>query len=123
MLKDKVSIPQSVIEITDEIYDDGLLLVEHENFYVECAGKYLKLTRSEFLIISLLTQKSRRYVRAKSIWRYLWKDNRPLNIGSLRAVICTLRRRLEPYGIKIENMVNVGYRIVPHSKEKGIRTM
>ena len=44
---------QLLILTNDEIYDDGFLRVEHENFYVESGRKYLKLTRGEFLVISL----------------------------------------------------------------------
>ncbi len=109
---------QSPAQINDEIYDDGFLRVEHKSYYVECGGKHLKLGRSEFLIISLLSQRAGRYVRVESIWRYIWKGNRPFNPGSLKVFIYNLRRKLKPFGIKIETMAYVGYRIVPNSKTK-----
>ena len=103
-------------KITDEIYDDGFLYVEHRNYYVECGGVTLKLSRGEFLIISLLTQKNKRYVDAESIWKYLWNESRPLNLESMKVFICNLRRKLKPFGVKIETMASVGYRLIPHSK-------
>lgn len=109
------------IQITSEIYDDGFLRVEHNNYYVECEGVHLKLSRGEFLIISLLTQKAERYVTAEYIWRYIWSDSRPVNVESLKVVVSKLRRRLKPFQIKIETMVNVGYRLVPHSREKKLK--
>jgi len=107
-------------QVADKIYDDGLLRVEHENYYVECEGVHLKLSRGEFLIISLLTQKAERYVTREYIWRYMWSDNRPVNVESLNVVISKLRRRLKPFQIKIETMANVGYRLVPHSSKRRI---
>jgi two-component system KDP operon response regulator KdpE len=117
MLKHKIPLSRKApTQITDEIYDDGFLRVEHDNYYVEYKGTYLKLSRSEFLIISLLTQKAKRYVNAESIWKYLWDETRPLNLESLKVFIYNLRRKLKPFGIKIETMANVGYRLVPYSK-------
>jgi len=104
--------------ITDEIYDDGFLYVEHRNYYVECGGENLRLSRGEFLIISLMTQKNKRFVNAESIWKYLWNESRPLNPESIKVFIYNLRRKLKPFGIKIETMASVGYRLVPHSKNE-----
>ncbi len=98
---------------TTEVYDDGFLLVEHKNYHVECGNKPLKLARAEFLIVSLLVQKAERFVSAKTIWNYLWNGNKPLNFESLKVMICRLRRKFEPFGIRIETMVNFGYKLVP----------
>ena len=105
-------------KITDEVYDDGFLYVEHRSYYVECGGVTLKLSRGEFLIISLLTQKNKRYVNAESIWQYLWAESRPFNLESVKVFVCNLRRKLKPHGVVIETMANVGYRLVPHSKDE-----
>ncbi len=68
MLERKVSpYRQLPARMTEEIYDDGFLRVEHNNYYVECGKVNLKLSRGEFLIISLLTQKIERYVTAEAI--------------------------------------------------------
>jgi len=115
------SFRQIPAQAADKIYDDGFLRVEHENYYVECEGVHLKLSRGEFLIISLLTQKAERYVTAEYIWRYIWSDSRPVNVESLKVVVSTLRRKLKPFQIKIETMANVGYRLAPHSREKKLK--
>jgi len=103
-------------DATNEIYDDGFLRVEHNNYYVECGGKHLKFGRGEFLIISLLTQKCDRYVSAEAIWNYLWNETIPVNRESLKVIIHKLRGKLKPFDIKIENMSSVGYRLVSRSK-------
>jgi len=105
-------------QVTNEIYDDGHLRVEHNNYYVECGGKHLKLGRGEFLIVSLLTQKIERYTSAESIWDYLWDATNPLNRISLRVIIYNLRRKLKPFEIEIETMKSVGYRLTSRSKKR-----
>jgi len=107
---------QTSIHNPEEIYDDGFLHVEHNNYHVECDGVNLKLSRGEFLIISLLTQKIERYVSAETIWNYLWNENRPLNLESIKVSIYKLRCKLKPFDIKIETMANVGYRLLTPSK-------
>lgn len=102
--------------VADAVYDDGCLYVEHNNFYVECGGVNLKLSRGEFLIISLLTQRIERYVGADSIWKYLWNDSRPPNPESIKVFIYNLRCKLKPFGIKIETMPHVGYRLLSPSE-------
>ena len=114
-----ISNRQLPAQITDEIYDDGFLRVEHNNFFVECGGINLKLSRGEFLIISLLSQKMERYVTAESIWNYIWNENRPLNLESIKVFIYNLRCKLKPFGIKIETMASVGYRLVSIPKVGG----
>ena len=109
---------QVPIQISEEIYDDGFLYIEHKNYYVECGGVNLKLSRGEFLIISLLAQKVDRYVKQKTIWKYVWNDSRPLNLESIKVFIYNLRRKLEPFEIKIETMATVGYRLVSNTDTK-----
>ena len=78
----------------------------------------LKLLRSEFLIISLLTQKAERFVTAELLWHYLWNESRPLNLESIKVFIYNLRQKLKPFDIKIETMATVGYRLIPHLPDK-----
>ena len=106
------------LQIAEEIYDDGFLYVEHNNYHVECGGVNLKLPRGEFLIMSLLTQKAERYVTTELLWNYLWNESRPINLESIKVFIYNLRRKLKPFNIKIETMATVGYRLIPYSKDK-----
>ena len=71
----------------DDVYDDGYLRVEHKNYYVACAGTPLKLPRTEF-------------------------GDKPLNTESLHVYIYRLRAKLHVFGLQIETMVNVGYRLL-----------
>lgn len=94
-----------------DVFDNGLLRVEHDNYYVSLRGRPLKLTRKEFLIVSRLTRNFDRIVPSEEIWRYAWGDSAPLNSESIHVHIYRLRRRLAPAGLRVDTMVNVGYRL------------
>jgi len=97
---------------TDDIYDDGFLRVEHKNYYVACGGTPLKLPRTEFLIFSRLTRTPDRIVTAGDLWESVWGADKPLNTESLHVYIYRLRAKLATFGLQIETMVNVGYRLL-----------
>jgi DNA-binding response OmpR family regulator len=97
---------------SDDVYDDGFLRVEHKNYYVACGGQSLKLPRTEFLIFSRLARSPERIVSAEDLWEYAWGDDKPLNTESLHVYIYRLRNKLVPYGLRIDTMVNVGYRLL-----------
>ena len=103
-------------QIPEDVYDDGFLRVEHENYYVACAGTPLKLPRTEFLIFSRLVRTPDRIVTAKELWGYAWGNNKPLNTESLHVYIYRLRAKLATYGLQIETMVNVGYRLLTSTR-------
>jgi two-component system, OmpR family, response regulator TctD len=93
------------------VFDNGLLRVEHDNYYVSLGGRRLKLPRKEFFIVSRLTRNYDRVVSSEEIWRYAWGDAAPFNAESLHVHIYRLRRRLAPAGLHVDTMVNVGYRL------------
>lgn len=103
------------VEAPGEVYDDGRLRVEHDNYYATCDGVLLRLPRKEFLILSRLARGAGRVVPAEEIRRCAWRDGDTYHPMSLHAHIYRLRRRLRPFGLLIETTVNVGYRIIPPS--------
>jgi DNA-binding response OmpR family regulator len=105
-------------QLADDIYDDGFLRVEHRNYYVACGGAALKLPRTEFLIFSRLVRTPNRIVTADDLWTSVWSDNKPLNSESLHVYIYRLRAKLAEFGLQIETMVNVGYRLITHVPER-----
>ena len=96
----------------DDVYDDGYLRVEHKNYYVACGGNALKLPRTEFLIFSRLARTPDRIVTAEDLWTSVWGSGKPLNSESLHVYIYRLRAKLASFGLQIETMVNVGYRLL-----------
>ena len=102
---------------TEDVYDDGYLRVEHKNYYAACSGTPLKLPRTEFLIFSRLSRTPDRIVTSGDLWESVWGVDKPLNTESLHVYIYRLRAKLNVYGLQIETMVNVGYRLLtspPH---------
>ncbi|HKG98329.1 MAG TPA: winged helix-turn-helix domain-containing protein [Pyrinomonadaceae bacterium] len=97
----------------EDVYDDGFLRVEHKRYYVSCGGSPIKLPRTEFLLFSRLVRTPDRIVTADELWSSVWGSNKPLNSESLHVYIYRLRAKLADFGLQIETMVNVGYRLIP----------
>jgi two-component system, OmpR family, alkaline phosphatase synthesis response regulator PhoP len=97
---------------SDDVYDDGFLRVEHKNYYVACGGESIKLPRTEFLIFSRLARSPERIVPAEELWEHAWGNEKPLNTESLHVYIYRLRSKLVAYNLRIDTMVNVGYRLL-----------
>lgn len=98
-----------------DAYDDGYLRVEYDNYYVACGGKRISLPLKEFLVFSRLARNADRVVPSEEIWRSAW-SNSPFNSLSLRVHIHRLRRTFQPFGLRIESMVGVGYCLSVESK-------
>ena len=105
-------------QLPDDVYDDGYLRVEHRNYYVACDGASLKLPRTEFLIFSRLVRTPNRIVTSDELWSSVWGTNKPLNSESLHVYIYRLRTKLADFGLQIETMVNVGYRLITNTPEE-----
>ena len=103
---------ETLMPAAEDIYDDGYLRVEHRSYYVACGGSPLKLPRTEFLIFSRLARTPNRIVTADDLWNSVWGANKPLNSESLHVYIYRLRAKLGHFGLQIETMVNVGYRLI-----------
>ena len=101
-------------QMSDDIYDDGYLRVEHKNYYVACGGEPLKLPRTEFLIFSRLARTPERIVTAEELWACAWGNEKPLNTESLHVYIYRLRNKLVSHNLSIDTMINVGYRLLLH---------
>ena len=100
-----------------DVYDDGRLRVEHDNYYVSCDGLPLDLRRAEFLLLSRLVRNMSRVVKAEELWRHVWGDSKPYNSESLHVHVYRLRRKLAPFRISIETMVGLGYRLMLEAEE------
>lgn len=109
---------RTTTQLPEDVYDDGHLRVEHRNYYVACDGVSLKLPRTEFLIFSRLVRTPNRIVTSDELWSSVWGDVKPLNTESLHVYIYRLRAKLADFGLLIETMVNVGYRLITRTPER-----
>jgi len=109
---------ETLMPTAEDIYDDGFLRVEHRNYYVACGGSPIKLPRTEFLIFSRLTRTPNRIVASDELWSSVWGTDKPLNSESLHVYIYRLRAKLSDFGLQIETMVNVGYRLITSNSQQ-----
>ena len=121
-MRGEVALPAELVarrdSHTDEVYDDGLLRIEYDGFYVECAGRpQYGLARKEFFLLACLARNAGRVVPHESLWAAAWGSDHALNSHTLRVHIATLRRKLVPFGIEISSVVYVGYRLNPPRQE------
>ena len=96
-----------------KIYDDGYLWIEYDNYFVLCNNQRVKMPRTEFMILSRLSEALERVVTYTELWDFVWEKSKPLSTESLKVYIYHLRRIFEPFGIQFETMVGVGYRFIP----------
>ena len=115
----ETALPDTQIEdqSPEDVYDDGYLRIEHKNYYMACGGQSIRLPRTEFLIISRLARSVERTVSAEELWQFVWGSRKPLNVESLHVYIYRLRTKLLPYPLRIEALVNVGYRLLLPGQE------
>lgn len=108
------ALPTQVIQdpLEGDVYDDGYLRVEHEDFYLACGGEPVYFPRVEFLLMSRLSRSINRVVRSEELWRAAWENSKPLNSASLHVYIHRLRTKLAPYRLQIDTVINVGYRLL-----------
>lgn len=108
----------AALHTAPDVYDDGYLRVEHDNYYAACGDEVLRLPRTEFLLLSRLARGAERVVRAEELWRHAWGAAKPYNAESLHVHIYRLRHKLASFGLRIETMVNVGYRLLRETEAR-----
>jgi DNA-binding response OmpR family regulator len=102
-----------------DVYDDGYLRVEYDKYYIACGGNRISLPLKEFRVFSRLARSADRVVPSEEIWRAAWGDS-PFNSLSLRVHIHRLRRTFQPFGLRIESMVGVGYCLSLTNKQEDL---
>ena len=98
-----------------DIYVDSCLRVEHERYFLAVKGTPVKLTRTEFRIVSFLVSNIDRIATREELWSFAWGNKKPLNCKSIHVFLSRVRRKLEPFGLKIAGVVDVGY-ILSHGR-------
>lgn len=102
-------------------YDDGRLLIDLDNHRVEVRGKPVKLTRTEFHLLSILLRKVGRVVTHEDLIQEVWGTEKEASLGSLKLYIHYLRQKIEdqpkkPYYLLAE--WGIGYRLLKPRKEQ-----
>lgn len=95
------------------LYDDGELLVDLENRRVEMRGEPIKLTPTEFRLLSILLRRVGRVVAHEELIKEVWGTEKDVSIGSLKLYIHYLRQKIEDRPRKPRYLLaewGIGYR-------------
>ena len=77
------------------IYDDGYLLIDMDVRRVEVEGKAVKLTPTEFRLLSILLKKMGKVVSHEELIKEIWGTEKDTSLGSLKLYIHYLRQKIE----------------------------
>ena len=91
-----------------DAYDDSCIHLEHKRYFVAVKGTPLRLTKTEFRVLSCLVRGIDRIVAFDDLWRYAWSPGKSPNRKSIHVFVSRVRRKLSPFGMKIDTVVGVG---------------
>jgi two-component system KDP operon response regulator KdpE len=79
------------------IYENGELLIDLDARSVERGGESVKLTPTEFRLLSTLLRKVGQVVTHEELIREVWGTDKDISLGSLKLYIYYLRRKIEDH--------------------------
>ena len=96
------------------VYNDGQLFIDLESRRVELRGEPIKLTHTEFRLLSILLRQAGKVVSHEQLIKEVWGTDKEVSLGSLKLYIHYLRQKLEdqprkPYYVLAE--WGTGYRL------------
>jgi two-component system, OmpR family, KDP operon response regulator KdpE len=112
------------VPVKPPTYDDGKLLIDLNSRRVEVRGKPIKLTRTEFRLLSILLHRAGRVVTHEDLINEIWGTEKETSLGSLKLYIHYLRQKIEdhpkqPYYLLAE--WGIGYRLRKPKNEATMR--
>jgi two-component system OmpR family response regulator len=99
----------------DDVYTDSCLLIEQKRYFAAVKGVPLKLTRTEFKILSCLASNIDRITRLEDLWNSAWSPAKSFNRKSIQVIMSRVRAKVVPRGLRIDSIVDVGY-ILSHDR-------
>src|SRR5262245_57279755 len=82
------------------VYVDSCLRVEHKRYFVAIKGRPLKLTKTEFRLISYLASHMSDIATFDDLWRFAWEIDKAINRKSIHVYVSRIRRKLAPFGLR-----------------------
>ena len=95
------------------VFDDGHLLVDLDTRRVEISGEPVKLTPTEFRLLSVLLRNMGRVITHEDLIREIWGTDKDASLGSLKLYIHYLRNKIETHPKKPYYLLaewGIGYR-------------
>lgn len=112
----RAQLPAATTAAQPTVYDDGYLMVDLETRRISVDGTPIKLTPTEYRLLSYLVQNKGRVLEFQQILENVWGFEYIDDIDYLRVYIWHLRRKIEPNPKKpiyLLNELSVGYRFEP----------
>ncbi len=112
----RAQMPVATTPTQAALYDDGYLVVDLETRRITVNGELVKLTPTEYRLLSYLVQWKGRVLEFQQILENVWGCEYIDDIDYLRVYIWHLRRKIEPNPKKpvyLLNELSVGYRFEP----------
>lgn len=94
-------------------YDDGHLMIDLEHRRIAIEGQSVKLTPTEFRLLSILVKRAGRVVSHEELIQEVWGTDKQVSLGSLKLYIHYLRNKIEQQPRKPQYLLaewGIGYR-------------
>ncbi|HRV91910.1 MAG TPA: response regulator transcription factor [Anaerolineae bacterium] len=107
------------------VYYDGQLSIDLESRQVKLRGQVIKLTPTEFRLLSILMRRVGRVVTHEELIQEIWGTEKDVGLGSLKLYVHYLRQKIEdkpkkPYYLLAE--WGIGYRLREPKSEAMLRS-
>ncbi|MCB0164105.1 MAG: response regulator transcription factor [Anaerolineae bacterium] len=107
------------------VYYDGQLSIDLESRQVKLRGQAIKLTPTEFRLLSILMRRVGRVVTHEELIQEIWGTEKDVGLGSLKLYVHYLRQKIEdqpkkPYYLLAE--WGIGYRLREPKSEAMVRS-
>lgn len=96
------------------LYFDGQLSIDLDSRQVELRGQSIKLTPTEFRLLSILMRRVGRVVTHEELIQEIWGTEKDVGLGSLKLYIHYLRQKIEDHPKKPYYLLaewGIGYRL------------
>ncbi|MCB0194902.1 MAG: response regulator transcription factor [Anaerolineae bacterium] len=96
------------------VYFDGQLSIDLDSRHVELRGKSIKLTPTEFRLLSILMRRVGRVVTHEELIQEIWGTEKDVGLGSLKLYVHYLRQKIEDHPKKPYYLLaewGIGYRL------------
>ncbi|MCB9101843.1 MAG: response regulator transcription factor [Anaerolineales bacterium] len=107
------------------VYYDGQLSIDLESRQVKLRGQSIKLTPTEFRLLSILMRRVGRVVTHEELIQEIWGTEKDVGLGSLKLYVHYLRQKIEDHPKKPYYLLaewGIGYRLREPKSEAMIRS-
>jgi DNA-binding response OmpR family regulator len=103
---------------TAQFYRDENFEMDFESYLILYRGEELRLTAKEFELFRYLVERAGRILTRERLLERVWGTESDVDVRSIDAHIRRLRLKLGPARQHVETVVGIGYRFVPHPRDR-----